>query len=182
MRVRDLKKKSSNRIDTSYLQNLGIQAYGQDNLYPQTLKNIIAASATASECSDHFADFNEGNGFREVAFSKYVVNRKGDTLDDVHMLLCKDMSELNGIAIHVNYNVFCEIVEMQHVPFENCRLTEEDENGYVAKIAVHPDWSGKKTRKGKALQVKKENIDYIDVFNPQKDVILAQIEAAGGIE
>ena len=49
------------------------------------------------------------------------------------------------------------------------------------KIAVHPDWSGK-TRKGKALQVKKENIDYIDVFNPQKDVILAQIEAAGGIE
>ena len=41
MRVRDLKKKSSNRIDTSYLQNLGIQAYGQDNLYPQTLKNII---------------------------------------------------------------------------------------------------------------------------------------------
>ena len=52
----------------------------------------------------------------------------------------------------------------------------------MAKIAVHPDWSGKKTRKGKALQVKKENIDYIDVFNPQKDVILAQIEAAGGIE
>lgn len=46
MRVRDLKKKSSNRIDTSYLQNLGIQAYGQDNLYPQTLKNIIAASST----------------------------------------------------------------------------------------------------------------------------------------
>ena len=45
MRVRDLKKKSSNRIDTSYLQNLGIQAYGQDNLYPQTLKNIIAASS-----------------------------------------------------------------------------------------------------------------------------------------
>ena len=178
MRVRDLKKKSSNRIDTSYLQNLGIQAYGQDNLYPQTLKNIIAASSTASECSDRFADFIEGNGFREVAFSKYVVNRKGDTLDDVHMLLCKDMSELNGIAIHVNYNVFCEIVEMQHVPFENCRLTEEDENGYVAKIAVHPDWSGKKTRKGKALQVKKENIDYIDVFNPQKDVILAQIEVA----
>ena len=44
MRVKDLKKKSNNRIDTSYLQSLGIQTYGQDNLYPQTLKNIIAAS------------------------------------------------------------------------------------------------------------------------------------------
>ena len=48
MRVRDLKKKSSNRIDTSYLQNLGIQAYGQDNLYPQTLKVSIRPRACFS--------------------------------------------------------------------------------------------------------------------------------------
>lgn len=41
MRVKDLKKKSNNRIDTSYLQSLGIQTYGQDNLYPQTLKILL---------------------------------------------------------------------------------------------------------------------------------------------
>ena len=50
MRVKDLKKKSNKRIDTGYLQMLGIQAYGDDNLYPQTLRNIIAASSTGSEC------------------------------------------------------------------------------------------------------------------------------------
>lgn len=182
MRVKDLKKKSSRRIDTRFLQTLGIQSYGDDNLYPQTLRNIIAASSTGSECSDRFADFIEGNGFREALFAGYVVNRKGETADDIHALICRDMADFNGVALHVNYNIFGEIVELQHVPFENCRLLEEDDNGYVAKIALHPDWSGKKTRKGQAIQVNKANIDYIDVFNPKKEVVLAQMEAAGGIE
>ena len=182
MRAKELKKRSNPRIDTSYIQALGIQSYGDDNLYPQTLRYIIGASSTGSECSDRFADFIEGNGFREVSFSEYVVNRNGDTADDVHAQLCKDVALFNGLALHVNYNILGEIVELQHIPFENCRLLEEDDNGYVTKIAIHPDWTGKKTRKGRALQIKKENIDYLDVFNPRKEVVLAQIEAAGGIE
>lgn len=182
MRVKELRKKSNVRVDTNYQQQLGIQSYGDDNLYPQTVRNIIAASSTGSECADRLTDFIEGNGFREVAFSEYVVNRKGDTTDDIHALVCRDVADFNGLALHVNYNVYGQIVELHHIPFENCRLLEEDDNGYVAKIAVHPDWTGKKTRNGKAILVKKENIDYIDVFNPRKEVVLAQIEAAGGIE
>lgn len=182
MRVKDLKKKSGKRIDTKYIQSLGIQSYGDDNLYPQTLRNIISASSTGSECAERFANFIEGNGFREVTFSEYIVNRRGDTADDIHALVCTDVGNHDGLALHVNYNVLGDIVELQYIPFENCRLLEEDENGYVAKIAVHPDWTGKKTRRGKAIQVNRDNIDYIDVFNPRKEVVLAQIEAAGGIE
>ena len=182
MQVKELKKKSSPRFDTGYIQTLGIQRYGVDNLYPQVLRDIIAASSTGSECVERFANFIEGNGFREELFSEYVVNRRGDTADDIHALVCKDVADFDGMALHVNYNVQGDIVELHHVPFENCRLLEEDANGYMAKIAIHPDWTGKKTRKGKAIQVKKENIDYIDVFNPRKEVVLAQIEAAGGIE
>lgn len=182
MQVKELKKKSSPRFDTGYIQTLGIQRYGVDNLYPQVLRDIIAASSTGSECVERFANFIEGNGFREELFSEYVVNRRGDTADDIHALVCKDVADYDGMALHVNYNVLGDIVELHHIPFENCRLLEEDANGYMAKIAIHPDWTGKKTRKGKAIQVKKENIDYIDVFNPRKEVVLAQIEAAGGIE
>lgn len=182
MRVKELRKKSNVRIDTNYQQQLGIQSYGDDNLYPQTVRNIIAASSTGSECADRLTDFIEGNGFREVAFAEYVVNRKGDTADDIHSLVCRDVADFNGLALHVNYNIYGQIVELHHIPFENCRLLEEDDNGYVAKIAVHPDWTGKKTRNGKAILVKKENVDYIDVFNPRKEVVMAQIEAAGGIE
>ena len=164
MNVNDLKKKSNRRVDTGYLRNLGIQSYGDDNLYPQHLRNIIAASSTGSECAERYANFIEGNGFREVAFSEYVVNRRGDTADDIHALVCRDVADYDGIAIHVNYNMFADIVEIQHVPFENCRLLEEDETGYIAKIAVHPDWTGKKTRKGKAIKVVQENVEFIDVL------------------
>lgn len=182
MRVKDLKKKSSNRVDVSYLRQFGIQGFGDDNLYPQTLRNIIAASSIGSECAERYANFIEGNGFKDIRFSEYVVNRKGDTVDDIHALVCPDVGYFDGMSLHINYNIFGEICELNYVPFENCRLLEEDSNGYVAKIAVHPDWSGKKTRAGKPLQVKKENIDFIDVFNPRKEVVLSQIEAAGGIE
>ena len=61
MRVKDLKKKSSNRVDVSYLRQFGIQGFGDDNLYPQTLRNIIAASSTGSECAERYANFIEGN-------------------------------------------------------------------------------------------------------------------------
>ena len=182
MRVHELKKKSSKRVDVRYLQTLGIQTYGEDNLYPQTFRNILAASSTGAECLDRFADFIEGNGFHDVPFSKSVVNRKGDTADDIHALVCRDVAYYNGLALHVNYNIYGDIVELHHVPFENCRLVESDDNGYVGKIAIHPDWSGQKTRGGKVIKVAKENIDYIDVFNPDKRVVAAQIEAAGGIE
>ena len=182
MKVKELKKKASDRLDVSYIRQLGIQSYGDDNLYPQTLRQIVQASATGSECMERYADFIEGYGFRDVPFSEYVVNRRGDTVDDIHELVCKDVAMYNGFALHVNYNINGQIVELHHVPFENCRLLDEDSMGYVGKIAVHPDWSGKKIRDTKPLRVSKETIDYIDVFNPRKEVVLAQMEYSGGVE
>jgi len=182
MRVKDLRKKSSKRIDTTYVSSLGIQTYGEDNLYPQVLNNIIAASSTGSGCVERLANFIEGNGLRNLDLSELVINRKGDTMDDLHTLICSDVAKFNGFAIHVNYNIFGQIVELQYVPFENCRLVEEDDNGYVSHIVLHPDWTGAKTRNGKLLRVDKRNCDYINVFNPNREVVLAQIEAVGGIE
>lgn len=182
MRVKELKRKAKQRIDVSYLRQLNIQSYGDDNLYPQTLHNIISASSTGSECNERYANFIEGNGFRDTMFSEREINRVGDTVDDIHALVCSDVAEYDGLAIHVNYNMFGEIVEINHIPFENCRLLEEDSYGYVSKIAVHPDWSGQKTRGGKVIKVNVDTVDFIDVFNPIKSVVLAQIEAAGGME
>lgn len=182
MKVKDLRKKSSPRIDGAYLSQLNIQSYGQDNLYPQVLSNIIAASSTGAECVERFADFIEGNGFNDITLSELVVNRKGETMDDIHSLICGDVARFNGFALHVNYNILGQIVEIQYIPFENCRLLEEDHNGYVAKIVVHPDWTGAKTRNGKYIRVNQSNCDYIHVFNPNKDVVLAQIKAVGGVE
>lgn len=175
-------KKPEQRIDVAYLRNLGIQGYGHDNLYPQTMAKIMAASPTGGACLERYKTFIEGNGFRDIAFSEYVVNRKGETIDDIFHLVCDNVGDNDGFALHVNYNIFGELVEIQDMPFMNCRLVEEDANGYVSKIAVHPDWSGTKTRNGKVLKINKETVDFIDIFNPDKKVVLAQIETAGGIE
>lgn len=92
------------------------------------------------------------------------------------------MAKYGGFALHVNYNVFCQIVEVQFVPFENCRLEEEDENGYVGHILLHPDWTGKKTRGGKVIMVDNKNVKKVNVFNPNPDVVRSQVDAVGGIQ
>lgn len=175
-------KKPESRVGSSYSQQFRMQTYGEDNLYPQNLLAITSASGTARLCLSRYAKFIEGFGFKDTSFSEYVVNRKGDTADSILHNICEDIARFKGFALHVNYNVFCQIVEVQYVPFENCRLEEEDENGYVGHILVHPDWRGKKTRNGKAIMVTKDSIKRICVFNPNPSVIMSQVEVEGGIE
>ncbi|WP_289872869.1 hypothetical protein [uncultured Duncaniella sp.] len=170
------------RLINSYKSDLNIQTYGQDNLYPQRILDIVDNSATGSSCLERFQNFIEGNGVDNQDFSEYECNRRGDTVDDILHLMSQDLARFNGIALHVNYNLACEIVEVQHVPFQDCRLEEEDDSGRVAYINVHPDWSGQKTRKGRKVYVDKQNVEKIFPFNPEPKVVMAQIEAAGGIE
>ena len=175
-------KRTEPRFDVPSISNLGIQAWGHNNLYPQELLSLVAASESASSCMDRYITFVQGDGFKVVDFSETVVNRAGETADDIVQQLANDVANFRGFALHVNYNIFGNIVEVTHIPFENCRLSETDDTGFVSKIAVHPDWSGRLKRNGKTVRVSKENIDYIDIYNPIKEVIFSQITKAGGIE
>jgi hypothetical protein len=175
-------KTPEKRVEAPSISGLGVQAYGYNNLYPQEITDIVSCSESASSCIDRYKSFIQGNGFREVGFSETVINKAGETADDILQLLSADVANFRGLAIHVNYNVFGQITELYHVPFENCRICEPDENGYIGQIAVHPDWTGKTKRGGKTVRVSRENIDYINLFNPRKEVVFSQIEAAGGIE
>lgn len=175
-------KKSVERFDVSYCSTLNIQRYGKDNLYPQHMRNLIQSSHTGGACCERYQTFIEGNGLNNTEFSEYVCNRAGDTVDDIFRLIAHDMAMFHGFALHVNYNVFGEIVEMSHVPFEACRLEEETEDGKVVYINYHPDWTGHKSRKGRYIRVSKENVKKIYTFNPRREVVQAQIKKSGGIE
>lgn len=175
-------KRASKRFSTAYLSTLNIQAYGIDNLYPQRMLDLILNSPTGGVCVERYQQFIEGNGYNDEDFSEYIVNRGGDTVDDIHRLTARDMALYHGFALHVNYNMKCEIVELQYIPFQNCRMEEENDQGQVLLIAVHPDWSGRKTRRGKRVSVDINSVTKIHTFNPKKDVVMAQIIEAGGIE
>lgn len=174
-------KKPQKRIDISYVSRFKMQAYGNDNLYPQNLRAITQSSGTAELCLARYTKFIEGYGFADENFSKLVANHRGETADDVLHNVAADLARFGGFAVHVNYNVFGEITTMAHVPYENCRLEEPDDAGHVAHIIVHPDWTGKATRMGKVLRVSEETIDRICVFDPRPEVVLSQMELAGGI-
>lgn len=174
-------KKPQKRIDISYVSRFKMQAYGNDNLYSQNLRAITQSSGTAELCLARYTKFIEGYGFADEGFSELVANHRGETADDVLHNVAADLARFGGFAVHVNYNVLGEITTMAHVPFENCRLEEPDDAGRVAHIIVHPDWTGKSTRMGKVLRVSEETIDRICVFDPRPEVVLSQMELAGGI-
>ena len=175
-------KKAPQRIDVSYLATLGIKAYGRNNLYPQQAKAILDSSSTGAQCADRYARFIEGQGIANAVIYELEVNHYGETTDDILTAVAQDLANYGGFALHVNYDLNCKICELQNVPFESCRLQEDDDSGYIAHIVTHPDWMGRTTRNGKILRVSKDTITSYDRFNPDPTIVSAQINACGGID
>ncbi len=178
MNIKSLKA-PARRVETSYDRRLGIQAYGDDNLYPQKALEIAMSSPNGRQCLERYAKFIEGDGLEDKALAITVVNRHGQTMRDLHHLVSRDLANFSGFALHLNYDVYGQIIEIQHEPFENCRLEESDDTGYISHIITHVDWSGKTTRGGNFVRVNAENIEQIDVFAPKK--VFEQMDAVGGI-
>lgn len=180
MNIRKLKK-AAPRVDVRYLSTLRIKGYGANNIYPQQARAILNASSTGAECCDRYARFIEGGGFNSDLLWQLVVNGRGDTLDELLAQVCQDIAFYGGFALHVDYNLEGKVAAVQHVPFETCRLEEDDDSGYIAHIVTHPDWTETKTRNGKPLRVRESTVTRYDVFNATPVVVQEQIMAAGGI-
>ncbi len=174
-------KLTAPRFVTTYNSSLNIQNWGRDNLYPQHLARIAAASGTAELCLSRYCKFVEGDGFRD-GLAAAELNDGGDTADDILHLIAQDVTRYGGFALHVNYNVLCEVTEVHHIPFENCRLEECDDAGFVQHVVTHPDWTGSKTRRGERVIVDDRHVHVFNVFNPNKEAVREQIIRAGGID
>ena len=133
-------------------------------------------------CLNRHARFIEGYGFDSDILASMAMNQQGDTADDLLRNVAQDLARFGGFALHANYNVLGQVSSVSHVPFENCRLEETDDKGNVAHVLLHSDWEQKKTRNGKRLIVNEKTIERINVFNPDPDIVLEQIENAGGID
>lgn len=177
MRVAKLKTQPR-RVDTN-LKSLGIASYGENNEYPEKLREVFAASPTGMGCLNTAIRFIFGDGFAEPT-SSMIVNQKGQTANQLLKKVVEDLATYNGFALHINYNALFEPVEVQHLPFEQTRISVDADGHPDGQIAVFQDW----TRRNKLLDKKptKDNISYFQVFNPIVNVVKAQIESDGGIE
>lgn len=154
----------------------GILLYDMDNQYPQRIGEIIDASGIASRCVWILEKFTMGAGFADVTFNKALAGGKV-TVSKLLRECIKDYSRWRGFAVVVNYNALLQPVERLHMPFEFVRFTTEDNLEHSAQLCVYDDWG-----KTKRSSVKKEMFKYYDYFNPDPEIVLKQIERAGGIE
>lgn len=155
----------------------GILNYDIDNAYPQRMIAAVSHSGIATTCLKWYHKFLRGQGFMDELFSSSIINRKGITVNGLLGLIAKDFARMQGFALHVNYNLNFEITEVNFMPFERTRLPLPDSNEFFGKIAVHKDWA-----RQKSSRIRKTDIQWFDVFNPNPEIIAAQIEKAGSIQ
>lgn len=181
MKIQQLRKPEP-RIETPYVSALELKSYGERNLYPQEVRNIVLSSANGRNCYERRANYIEGNGIASLALAETVCSFNGDKVDDVLSKVSEDVAMYDGFALHVNYNVLGEISSIAHVPFEDVRLKEPNEQGEITKLFVHSDWTGKETRAGKRNAPKKETVASFPPFNPNPRHVQEEIERSGGID
>lgn len=169
--------KTDRRVETRNDKGLGIQVYGERNDYPQRLIEIINASGTGRSCVGVYAKFISGRGFMAKDFFGVIINRHGQTTDYLLNQIASDYARFGGFCIHVNYNSLYEISSIHHIPFENTRFAALDDNFRFSQIAVHPDWG---RRNIKLRQWRKDDVDFIELFNPDPATIQQQVDSVGG--
>lgn len=169
--------KSAPQFESRDWRQYGIQTYGDTNDFPQTVSEIVQASKTGNACLSIYNDFVYGHGFRDPGIYKLRVNKEGEKLDKILRMVCKDFTLWHGFAIHVNYNMNFRVSSIHHIPFESLRLAKADDDGFIGRTAYHPDWGHRdKTRS----RWSPSDIEWFHLFNPDPEVILNQVEGAGG--
>jgi hypothetical protein len=166
------------RITTTVNKTEGIINYDFDNSYPQRINTIINSSGTGTLCASLYAKFLYGGGFLQEALAKTIVSpQKKMTANKLLVKVGKSYSKFNGFAIHVNYNALYKKSSLNYIPFQDIRFTTSDNEDHPNMMAVYDDWDRTKSSK-----IKKKEIDYINFYNPDPEVIAEQVAEAGGWE
>lgn len=175
------------RIVSVDVERFKVSSYDIDNGYPQRMQALKNASPTAKMVCELYADFIFGQGFavsdgaaktgpnKEDGVWNMVLNSKGHTGDDLLSLAAADYSEFEKVYFHLNYNAMFQATELSIIPFEHVRYGIDERAG---QVGVYDRW-WTANRFGR-MNLKTDNVDYIDLFNPDPQAIKQQVAAAGG--
>lgn len=178
----EIEKRLSIKLDKSIRDDdvTGIMNFGEKNDYPQIIEKLIFGSQTGKAVAGILAKFIAGDGFVNEAIGKEIVGKdnkgKGVTLDNIRRQVAESLAKFNGVYIHCNENLDGVVGDTKVIPFKYCRLSREDQKGYCAKIAVHPNWS-KEPDAQKTFN--KSDITWFTHFNLDPAVLLANVKEAG---
>jgi len=164
------------RLRTFVDRSEGIQWYTRNNVYPQIVEGVRDRSYTIKGCCDALANFLGGEGFEDEAIGNMVVNSKGDTMNDILDKLKIDAATFSGaFVVHLGVNMLGEFNNLSIWPLAYWRLGLPTEDGDVYDVKYNSNWEQDPY---KEITYAKRIIEY-PKFNPDKDVILEQIEEHG---
>lgn len=141
--------------------------YGSDNAFPLKLATLVQESPAASSCISVLSDFLEGSGFSDETLKDKQINARGQTLGDIHNLVCESYALFEGFSLIVKYTREGKISEIFHYPFENCRLERPDAKGIISKININPYY-------GTSI-FQRMYTEIYDTFNPDPIVVRSQM-------
>ena len=147
--------------------------WGLDNAFPSLIETLINLSVTSKSCVDKVAKAMYGKSFGDVG--KTIVNKDGQTLNEVLRIASREYAKHNNLYIHVSYNLLFEVTAIKVLPSTNVRVGKSDDLGYSGKFIVYDNWN---KQDGK---IEQNFFKVYNKYNPIKSVIEAQIEAAGSI-
>jgi len=157
---------------TPWSKTADVYANDVDNAYPDRMDRLINNSVTAKSAAAIMVQYLLGKGYGEAADSAIINKAQNLKLIDFADDVADDLVKQRGVFIHINYNALYQVADFSVLPFEWCRIGKKDSNDYAGKVAVCKEW----------LKPKRSDIELIDVYNPRKKVIDAQVEKAGGWE
>ena len=115
-----------------------LEYFNQSDNFTLKWAKAISESPSATSCLSTLSDFIEGYGFSDTQLEEQKVNRKGETLWQIHQKTCREYAQNEGFFWLLRFNATGKITEWEVLPFENCRLGKPDDGGYISKIYYNP--------------------------------------------
>ena len=120
--------------------------YGFSNLFPQHLITLYYNSPIHNALTNSIAYMIEGKG-------------TGTILDNALQGIAFDLKLQGSFCAEVIWSLdFTRIVQINHLPFENCRLAYDKDEDDITGIFYSKDWANTRSKKGKP--------EFIPAFNP----------------
>lgn len=155
--------------------------YGEGNLYPQEIAELIYASKTASAAVEKMTENIICEGFKNKEFAE-MTNDNGCNMNDVLEATANDVARFKGWAWVVQYGLTpagYQPKNVYNVPFEYVRAEMNDNyknDPTVKSWRVFNNWEKQSV---KSTSVKGNSIVY-PTYNPES--FAAEVEECGGIE
>lgn len=133
----DLKREISVTSQTVWSEDT--LKYGEDDALPLRIAQAVEESPAASSCIATISKFIKGSGFSDPELQKFVIDKDGTTLWDLHCNLADSLALFWGFAVNFKLNEKGKITNCFQLSFESCRFKAPGEDSpYITHIMYNP--------------------------------------------